>query len=81
MTKDFILAIELMGVDFSLLKGLVDSKKTYDFAIEHQGQNFNDLYERMDDHSFINNTTINDMNSLSKYFVGIHDKLMNHRGF
>ena len=59
----------------------MNSKKTFDFAIEHQGQNFNDLYERMDDHSFINNTTINDMNSLSKYFNNLFEKLQNRKRF
>ena len=39
------------------------------------GLDFNDLFERLDEDSFLTNTTISDMNSVSNYFQKFSDKL------
>ena len=36
-------------IDIDSLKDLSRSEETFKFALDHQGENFNDLYERLDD--------------------------------
>ena len=55
-TEDFL---KRGRIDLKELELIVESKSTYQFAINHQGENFNDLYERLDtDNELVNSTVV-----------------------
>ena len=60
ITDDFTTRGRINLEDLELI---VESKQTYDFAIQHQGENFNDLYERLDsDNELVNSTVVEELN-------------------
>lgn len=55
-------------IKFDILEELSKSKDTFEYSIANIGFDFNDLFERLDEDSFITNATISDMNSVANYF-------------
>ena len=55
-------------INWLFIEDLSKSKDTFEFSIQNIGLNFNDLYEHLDEFSYITSATISDMNSVSNYF-------------
>lgn len=59
--------------DLKFLNEISRSKEIFDFSIQQKGVNFNDLYERLENDTLLAETTISDMNEVSRFFNALND--------